>query len=44
MALDGTRFSCTACLKRYLGAYLAVYESPGATEVVREEIWVTFLR
>ena len=44
MTLDGSQFCCTGCLKKYLGAYLAVYESPGTTVVVREEIWATFLR
>ena len=44
MTLDGSRFYCTDCLKKCLGAYLAVYESPGTTDVVREEIWTTFLR
>ena len=44
MALDGGSFYCVDCLRRYLAAYLAVYDLPETPGALREEIWSIFLR
>ena len=44
MALDGNSFHCMACLRKYLVAFLAVYDHPESSGALREEIWSTFSR
>ena len=42
MAMEGGRFFCRECLRKYVLAFLSEYDRPGSSEEMRELIWATF--
>ena len=44
MKMDGGRFYCQRCLRKYLDAFLSEYDRPESEGDMRERIWATFLK